>query len=214
MPRPRLHTFWVEKIRELVADDPSISAAAIRRKFKNEERLDERAKVGAVQPTPVPSARVIGRYLKEFRELPLKERQPYSAFSWPGSMESGALPWEASRAALDLLRYRVEMGLKKSILPRVGEVRWFWRVTQAVPDAPLKNRATLAGILQMRTEFEDRGLGTQEGKAKTMIPIQWELAYQPWRSDEDKKAHHELPKDWREMEPLMQQLLLERAPPE
>jgi hypothetical protein len=99
------------------------------------------------------------------------------------------------------------------LVPRVSEVQWFWRVTQAVPDAPLETRAKLAATLQLRTDFEDVKIGTRymrdttyEGTAKMTAFVQWYLAYQPWRSPKDKKALGKLPKGYLEMEPLMRLL--------
>jgi hypothetical protein len=46
-------------------------------------------------------------------------------------METGALPWEATRAALDLLRYFQEKNLGR---PTVRLTTWYWKVCLATPD--------------------------------------------------------------------------------
>jgi hypothetical protein len=62
-------------------------------------------------------------------------------------MEDGALPWEASAAALELLAYLNDL---HSPRPNHQEALWFWRVTQAAPDAPLNLRYELSIILSTR----------------------------------------------------------------
>src|SRR5207244_3214125 len=114
--------------RELVANDPSLSGAQIRRKLVEANFKDAR----------VPSDRAIRRIVTEF---PPEERQPYKFFSWPTSMESGALPWEASRACLDLLRYLNEQGRKP---PLNSLAQAFWYITLAAPAAPIKERVEAA----------------------------------------------------------------------
>ena len=65
-------------------------------------------------------------------------------FRWPDSMGTELLPWEAGRAALDLLRFRDEQGLER---PTVGEASWFWRLRQAAPTIPVEEGDLLAGWL-------------------------------------------------------------------
>jgi hypothetical protein len=62
-------------------------------------------------------------------------------------MEVDALPWEASAAALELLAYRNDIGEDR---PNHREALWFWRVTQAAPNAPLSFRYGLSIILAWR----------------------------------------------------------------
>src|SRR5262249_31089099 len=105
--------------------------------------------------------------------------QSYRLFSWPQSMQAGALPWEASRAVLDLLRLRSSQHME---VPLVAEAQWFWRVTQAIPDAPIEQRAR-AALLLVATEMG------QSTPAKNLEVLQWRLVYQPWRSPKDKHAY-------------------------
>jgi hypothetical protein len=135
--RPRTHDFWVNRIRVIVANDSDVSAAAIRRKFINEERIRK-----IEPPTALPSDRVIRRIMAEFKAAPAAERQPYTYFSWPATMESGAIPWEASRALLDWLKFRASGGRRQPPLTR--QAVWFWRVTHAVPHAPIERRDILS----------------------------------------------------------------------
>jgi len=92
-----------------------------------------------------PSERWVGKYLREgWDELTEKQQQQYALLSWPRSMEDGALPWEASAAALELLAYLNDL---HSPRPNHQEALWFWRVTQAVPNAPLNLRYDVSIIL-------------------------------------------------------------------
>jgi hypothetical protein len=95
-----------------------------------------------------PSERWVGKYLREgWDELTEGQKQRYALLSWPGSMEDGALPWEASAADLELLAYLNDL---HSSRPNHEEALWFWRVTQAAPDAPLDLRYDLSTILATR----------------------------------------------------------------
>ena len=102
-----------------------MSGAEIRRRLVNNLKIKKED-----SPTPVPSDRAIRRIMAEFKAAPEEERLPYQVFAWPQAMESGALPWEASRAVLDLVRFRIEAGYGP---PLIGEAQWFWRVTLAIP---------------------------------------------------------------------------------
>ncbi len=98
--RPPLATFWVERIRILLANNPRISGVEIRRKLINDQNIKKEHDA----PTPVPSDRAIRRIMVQFRGASTKERQSYRYFSWPESMEMGIVPWEAARVILDLMR--------------------------------------------------------------------------------------------------------------
>ena len=168
MPRPRIKPYWIDRIRILVANKPAMSGMEIRRKLINETRLGQEEP----PPTPVPSDRAIRRVMSEFKSAPKEERLPYVRFAWPESMELGALPWEASRAALDLLRACDEAGLG---VPLIKEVLWFWRVTQAVPGAPLNIRKDLAIWCAHGEE-----LGVSVSKYLYLEKL---LMYQPWKGE-------------------------------
>ena len=204
MARPGVHPFWVDKIRVLVATEPGMSGVEVRRRLLNRELLKDEP----TPPTPVPSDRAIRRIMERFKELPRAQQQPYTVFSWPESMESGALPWDASRVALDLLRdnYAI-VGSQKSVNPLVREVRWLWRVTQAIPDAPLDRRVSLAGLLHTIENFLAPGLlGLPENRPQAMAVFQWVMAFQPWRSPEDKEAYDGLPENLKKLPPPLEEL--------
>ena len=91
----------------------------------------------------LPSERTVRRYMAEFRNKPEPEQRRAEWFRWPESME-GALPWEASRTVLDLVRHYRESGLGP---PLIRECVWLWRVTLAAPDMMLDQRIDIAAIL-------------------------------------------------------------------
>lgn len=150
--RPPINHEWVDRIYELCARDSRTTVDCIRASL-----------------TPIdgklPAARTIARYREMFRELPEQERLLYAEFAWPESMESGALPWEASRAALDLL---VFLGVE--FTPTNRDVLWFWRVTLAAPAMPIKDRAAMAEVLTYHRDDAD-GVAEIEYALKTQSPI-------------------------------------------
>ena len=188
MPRPKIDPSWIEKIRGILANNSPRSAAEIWRGLKRDRKLKNEDTT-----TPVPSVRAIGRIMKEFKNAPEEERLPYQVFAWPGSMENGALPWEASRAVLDLLRYRTEIEL---VPPTIREAQWFWRVTLAIPDAPIEKRQKIA----MRIAIHEIAFNPSP---QTFTAIQWEMAYQPWRLAKDQQAYDRLPSNLRK-HPVME----------
>ena len=109
-------------------------------------------------------------------------------------MEVDQLPWEASRAALDLMRYANDV---LGIRPMVRQVRWFWRVTLAAPDAPMDERARLALELAMELAMEAIDELTPELSNESLTSIQWRLVFQPWRDSEDEQAWLALPEELR-----------------
>ncbi len=163
----------------MVANNASISGAEIRRKLINDLRVrNEDA------PTPVPSDRAIRRIMVEFKAAPDTERQPYTYFAWPTAMESGAIPWEASRALLDWLKFRVMGGRNQPPLNR--QAAWFWRVTQALPEAPIEKRDMLSYFYTLIDAFESDTARREESRAH----FQWEdLVFQGWRSADAKKEY-------------------------
>jgi hypothetical protein len=107
----------------------------------------------------------VRRLIEEYEALPDHVRQEQALFRWPASMESGALPWAASQAALELLRHCDEQGLS---LPTNREAKWFWRLRLA---APLRERGALhqdARLLSMAEHGQPSG---------SLESIQWDLAY-------------------------------------
>jgi len=88
-----------------------------------------------------PSLTTIKRYTAKYDRLGARAQATYREFRWPQSMESGLLPWEASRLGVGLLeRYQRHHGCR----PTNGYVRWHWRLSLAWPPSdPLDQDADL-----------------------------------------------------------------------
>ncbi len=71
MPRPRIHDFWIDRIRVLVANEPALSGAQIRKRLLAGNFKDA--------PTTVPSDRVkMARPYAQNQIAPRQERSPRS----------------------------------------------------------------------------------------------------------------------------------------
>jgi hypothetical protein len=173
MPRPRYSRYDV-MIAKLAAE--STSAAEVARTF---------AQLAAGEGwQDIPSERTVRRRALEFQKRLPRLGTPAQnwRFSWPDSMLSVTLPWEASRAALDLLKYRDEHGLD---LPTNREAKFFWHIRQASPtidDAHASTRAALLAVVEFFMEV-DRTAVVQ------LDWLMWALAYQPWLSPEGAAAY-------------------------
>ncbi|MBI4491736.1 MAG: hypothetical protein HY690_02970 [Chloroflexi bacterium] len=131
-----------------------------------------------------PSKRSLNRIRDDFHRLPEPQQREYGQVRWPDSFGRGDLPWEAGRAALDLLRFHDEQGLDR---PTVRHVRWFWRVGMAAPGIPTQDADRLSEHLATAEFLAVANLGTTEVQG-----LEWLLAYQPWRSDDDAAAYQRL----------------------
>ncbi len=163
------------RAEELAANHPDWSALAIQRRLKFENRKA--------------SPRTVSRWLTEFRGRTEEEKFEYKVFSWPESMEKGFLPWEAARSLLDLLErllhtYKGTAEAAIYTLPTNLEARWFWRVTQAAPDAPIDTRANIARFLTQAERFQP-----PEAANAIFEEFRWRLVYQPWKSDEHTRQY-------------------------
>jgi len=186
MPRPHIEPFWEEAIRTLTENDARLGPLGIRARL-----VKAAADMGKADVLRVPSLRTIGRIQREFRQRPEEERRPYRELHWPESFEGGDLPWEAAAAALELMRVwgrgpRLDMispearrHLSPSARPSVRLSRWFWRVTEAAPDAPAFERRHVAGWLAGAEAVGSDVRRAAEG---------W-LWHAPWRSEEAQAAY-------------------------
>ena len=149
---------------------PGIGPRAIRNRLQEEEvRLQRQGK-----PTSKPpSERTISRITEKQIMRPPPERAQYRFFSWPESMEQNILPWEVSALALEVL-YLLD-AQKFEGRPPVRLVEWYWRVSQAAPDAHPLTRLHLARLLVMRDASGD------SGPPDECRSVEWGLAYAPWR---------------------------------
>jgi hypothetical protein len=192
MARPRIEPFWEEAIRAATENEPRLGPLGVR------ARLEKAAADIGKPDLRVPSLRTIGRIQREFRQRPEEERRPYRDLYWPESFERGDLPWEASAAALELLRVwekwpphilemilpvpeeRALFGYNFGDRPSVRLARWFWRLTQAAPDADAKDRRSVAEFLEAAEVV---------GSEPVERAVEAFLQYAPWRSAEAATAY-------------------------
>ena len=159
------------------------------------------AKAGT--PFKIPSERTIRRLHQEYKQdLTDEERSQYRQLKWPESMEMVVaiteLPWDASASVLELLAlWQHERGGRR---PTIRQAKWFWRITLAVPDAPLPSRECSSWIL---AAHEERGSVPEEELRK----VEWFLAFAPWRSDDNLQSYKAAIDEGTVPQPVLQILL-------
>jgi hypothetical protein len=179
MPRRPIHRFWQDRIKELTENFPGISAEAVEATLRQNTAAARRAGASDAVPTP----RTIARYIRAFKPQPEQDRLAYRYASWPESMESVFLPWEASRPLLDLLyerlkNYKGSPEAAMYTLPTNLEARWFWRLTLAAPTLPIEQRANMAKQIADTERF----FPPDEVK-RVLEHFKWQLTFQTWRDD-------------------------------
>ena len=110
-----------------ISDEVKSEVFAIR---ANVPQLSSRKIADQLEPRGVASERTVRRWLEEFDKKSPEFRDQYRQFHWPESMEIGLLPWEASRAGLDLLGEYQERGWHR---PLIAVVRAYWGLQNALP---------------------------------------------------------------------------------
>jgi hypothetical protein len=181
MGRPKTKGHWEELINVWTENEPRLGPLGIRSRLEQAVKEAEAAKVNKDELGPIPSLRTIGRLQRQFRGLPVKERQRYRRFRWPDDMKNGLLPWEAGASALELLRYTREHNYER---PLLGQVRWFFRVSTLAPDAPFYGRYEAA-----RQLFAFEAAGNFPTVEDLKLSIELWLAFTPWRSPADAEAY-------------------------
>ncbi len=141
----------------------------------------------------VPSVRTISGILATERGKSAEDRNRVTEVSWPESFDDdvGLLPWAAAPAYFELFQL---LDGRKPLMPLM---QWFWRVTQAAPDAPGRYRQNMAALLAMEECLPMLSLGGME-TAQDSHAIEVYLAFAPWRSDDAMEAYHAaIPKERR-----------------
>ncbi len=137
-----------------------------------------------------PSLRAVSDIIREAR-IPNPERRWLEVVTWPESFsDDGSLPWEASSAFFDLARELNPIGdrLKRPLLP---VMLWFWRVTQAAPDASPQSRMWMAVDLAFWERRPERASETDRRTLEAYLG--WAL----WRDDETyARVHQEFRGTW------------------
>lgn len=133
--RKPIDGFWVEWIRSKAVNEPKLTLEALEAMAQAEAE-----KLGRFD---APSARSIRRYREEIRKAPDSEQREYRHVYWPDTFERGDLPWEAAPYVLELMSGGAPIAIAPA-RPTVQEARWFWRVSQSAPHAPLGFRQGVA----------------------------------------------------------------------
>jgi hypothetical protein len=171
MSRPSIDPIWIDYIRTAAAHNLKLGAEKIRGELERKKRRGEIPESAG----SVPSRRKISNVLQEFRDLPREEKQPYDVFKFPESMQAAVLPWEASRACLDLLAWQYKENRDR---PLVGLAQCFWQITQAAPDADIQTRLEISSKLRLSEIIGCSG--------EFLRGLEWFLAYAPWRNERNK----------------------------
>ncbi len=102
-------------------------------------KLEEEAEKAAVEMgrDDPPSERTLRRLRRRWETLQAHERAQYGYVHWPETFEAGLLPWEASRAILDLIALYQDKGWGR---PTVRMAKWYWRLASVLPDTPNEDR--------------------------------------------------------------------------
>jgi hypothetical protein len=182
MPRPKIDATYAERVSTLAeeGEKPPAIFRALEQQAQKEGRKD------------YPSERTVRRLYEAHRAQPEAIRKEASLFRWPQAMLNGSLPWEASRASLDLLRYYTEKCWGR---PTIRSVRWLWRTTLAAPGLSPDATRRLAALIHT-VEINHLAGVELEDQANA---VELYLAYQPWRSAEDRAAVEDLLPRWIEL---------------
>ena len=190
MANVRIPNYWREKVKYILGENDRMPVKQIRPRLEaHAEELRENGDAEAkALSKDVPSARTINRIRDEWKEIDPSERVQYQRFYWPESMQGGALPWEASTAALELLMFLDCNGVRTR--PPIRLVKWYWIVTRASCDM---SRDARFGIAVLLTQQEEKGQTAGDRGAE------WYMAYHhfPQAKDQDdplegrRKRYHE-----------------------
>jgi hypothetical protein len=178
MPNTPIDPWYVARIRTYAEEGHRPPAIT--------RMLEEEASKEGRKDSP-PAERTVRVYYTAHMNASPKERREWAYFHWPEAMRQGLLPWEASRLALDHLRFRAAEGRQR---PTVQEVRWFWQLRLASPSIP-DDRADWWASGLASLEFVAR----QQGKPLSVEPsIEWMLACEPWAASEGLQLYTDLAK--------------------
>ncbi|MEA2640784.1 MAG: hypothetical protein QOF51_2178 [Chloroflexota bacterium] len=171
MPRPRTPQKYIDQVGALVEDGHRPAEIAL--------RIEKWAQAQGWADWP--SLRTVHRLVDEHGRIEEGERHKRGLFHWPRSMEEGHLPWRASRAALDLLRYCTAQEYPR---PTIRLTLWWWRLHEAAPDIPADDAFIYARELDT---IEFARVIKSEVQCKPEA-IEAALAYQPWRGAAERAA--------------------------
>lgn len=161
MPRPRLSHDKIDAIQRLRAKGMSIDKIEIEMEENN----------AAV------SRGAVAKYAKEWDDRDEADKRLERRVDW-NKLEDYGLPWESSSFLLEVWAEHI------SSPPTVRDVKWWWRLHLAAPDASIGEIWSLANTFVMAERLHDL-----QG-----WPVDWdglwaEVAFRPWEDDERREAY-------------------------
>ncbi|MDA1270672.1 MAG: hypothetical protein O3A93_05365 [Chloroflexi bacterium] len=151
-----------------------------------EGKMQEARYTGLVK-SDMPGRGSIQKYAREYDDIPDEAKLLDEPFTWSRMGEYG-LPWEASGFLLEMSRFIQEFEYRLSDAlwhppprpPSVRQVRWWWRIHQAVPDMEDYTNIYLWAKEYELYELFDHLLG----KKINISGLDAYFTYRPWSSAE------------------------------
>ena len=212
MPTPKLHPTYINEIEYYVSENKKVPAVWIHDQLK---KLRENISPEDDLPE-APALRTVQRYVRKLKNPEEQARlADEKLFRFPESMENGWIPWEATRDCLDLLRWCLDNNHGR---PIIRLAKWYWRVCLADPIGTIVTKrgfeesllcntrnqieeTSRTAVIQEQAKIRERLLKAEqlsyserllqlspEDTNQSVELTEYELAYQPWRSEADKEA--------------------------
>ena len=146
------------------AENPTWGAGRIQRQLEQIGQMEGRV--------DAPKDRWVGNELRKLSGDPdwLQKEKEYRLFRWPESMESGLLPWEASRTLLDFINRNGRAGELGTERPTNRLAKWFWRIYQVAQ--PLGDGLDNSGNTELdRVESTARRIVAYENSGIVPEPV-------------------------------------------
>lgn len=169
---------WIDVIREIAENEPSMSAAAIGVRLS---MPSIRATVPHDAGEP-PTERTVQRILRSHQMSPDGERKQYRYVTWPKTFIDGLLPRESTRTVLDeVARWHRSEGRRIT----VRWARWYWLLCEATgEEVPLRDRE-----LRTQIAFTAGALSAMEvlggPSSESLQAVEAWLAYRGWSTEQE-----------------------------
>jgi len=136
--RPEKYLKAKAVVFQLRADDRTASGAVLSKRLRAHGQAQgwpesDLPPAGELKANGDPrEGRTLARWIQEFDRKPDLEKAAYALYIWPGSHQTGAVPWEAQRIA----RYIKRLMASEGRTPTVHVIRWAYSLTMAAPEMP------------------------------------------------------------------------------
>lgn len=206
--RPKIHSHWVARVRQMLIRRPAPSARKI--------AIDLAAEYRTQGPPPIlgvgepPKERSVRRLRDEFEALSPAERSLYEGARWPESfMPKGPgleadLPWDAAGATVELIGHlTLRSTPPERLRPTIRSAWWFWRVRQASPSVPAEWAWYLAAMLALDEILGADGPQVVERRRQLeewLALKGWDRTGLYWEAVSNGRIRH--PRELRELSPV------------